>query len=107
MTDEGDSYFHGRIQGIGDIITYEGADLAEAQVAFTEAVDEYLAWCTERGKEPNKPRYDKLELKGLPENLYLDLAIIASQSAKTLDEMVSDVLLSYTTVKKMQEVSTI
>ena len=38
-----------------DVITFEGESLGEAEKAFRESVDDYLAWCREDGKEPDKP----------------------------------------------------
>ena len=41
--------FHGRLEFIRDLVTYEGTDARSLKQAFHEAVDDYLALCAERG----------------------------------------------------------
>lgn len=52
---ETDGVLHGRLDGISDVITYEGATADALEVAFREAVDDYLALCAEQGKQPDVP----------------------------------------------------
>ncbi len=47
--------FHGEVINTRDVITFEGESLSDAEKAFRESVDDYLAWCREDGKEPDKP----------------------------------------------------
>ena len=42
---EADDCFFGRIEGIDDLVTFEGRTTAELRMAFREAVDDYLALC--------------------------------------------------------------
>ena len=42
----------GKIEGIDDLITFEGDTLPEATAAFKESGDDYLAYCTQIGKQP-------------------------------------------------------
>lgn len=37
-----DSVYCGKIEGIPDLISFEGTDIPEAEKAFQEAVDEYI-----------------------------------------------------------------
>jgi predicted HicB family RNase H-like nuclease len=37
------------------VITFQGESVAEMKTAFQESVDVYLAFCAERGEEPDKP----------------------------------------------------
>ena len=53
--DADDKAFHGRIANIRDMVTFEGGTLDEARQAFVDSVDDYLAFCDERGVEPGKP----------------------------------------------------
>ena len=50
-----DRVLHGRILGIRDMITFEGADVSSLETNFKAAIDEYLAFCKEQGKTPDKP----------------------------------------------------
>jgi predicted HicB family RNase H-like nuclease len=45
----------GRVSGIRDVVTFQGDNVAEAQQAFYDSVDDYLEFCQELGKEPNRP----------------------------------------------------
>ena len=40
-----DEIFYGKIEGIDDLITFEGKSVDELQLAFTEAVEDYLELC--------------------------------------------------------------
>ena len=40
-----DDVFHGRLEFIRDLVTYEGGDAKGLKAAFQEAVDDYLALC--------------------------------------------------------------
>jgi predicted HicB family RNase H-like nuclease len=46
---------HGEVVGIRDVVTFQGESVQEVERAFKESVDDYLAFCAERGEEPNKP----------------------------------------------------
>ncbi|MBI4690795.1 MAG: type II toxin-antitoxin system HicB family antitoxin [Nitrospirae bacterium] len=46
-----DKVFHGKIEGITDLVSFEGQTVNELIKAFHEAVDDYIALCKEAGKE--------------------------------------------------------
>jgi predicted HicB family RNase H-like nuclease len=50
-----DMVFHGKLEGITDLVTFEGDNVQELVQAFKDSVDEYLELCKEVGKEPMKP----------------------------------------------------
>lgn len=50
-----DETFHGRLEYIRDLVTYEGSDAASLKNAFQEAVDDYLHLCEEQGRSPDVP----------------------------------------------------
>ena len=50
-----DGVFYGRGAGLRDVITFEGTTFAEVERAFQESIDDYLAFCGERGKPPDRP----------------------------------------------------
>ena len=45
----------GRVFGLRDVITFQGETVAEARKAFQDSVDDYLAFCAERGEAAEKP----------------------------------------------------
>ncbi len=51
---EEDDILHGKIEGIPDLVTFEGESIKEIKESFVEAVEDYIALCEETGKEPYK-----------------------------------------------------
>lgn len=51
---EPDKVFFGTIEGIDDLVTYEGESVAELTSSFQEAVDDYLIFCEEHNLKPEK-----------------------------------------------------
>ena len=47
--------FHGEVVAIKAVITFQGTTVDEIELAFKDSVDDYLDWCEEKGKEPEKP----------------------------------------------------
>ena len=51
-----DETFHGRLEFIRDLVTYEANDAVGLKSAFQEAVDDYLLLCEEQKRAPDIPR---------------------------------------------------
>ena len=47
--------FHGEVIDLRDVVTFQGRSVDELKQAFSDSVDDYLAFCAERGEEPEKP----------------------------------------------------
>jgi len=47
-----DKMLHGRVIDIRDTISFGGTSVRELEKNFVDAVDEYLEFCTRRGKIP-------------------------------------------------------
>jgi predicted HicB family RNase H-like nuclease len=47
--------YHGEVVGLRDVITFQGENLHELWAAFEQSIDDYLAYCQQRGDEPEKP----------------------------------------------------
>ena len=54
---EEDGVFHGKVVGISDSISFEGESVKTLTEDFQSAVDEYLAYCAEVGKQPEKSSF--------------------------------------------------
>ncbi|CAB3676229.1 hypothetical protein LMG26690_01341 [Achromobacter animicus] len=50
-----DECLFGQIQFIEDTILYDGMDVVALKRSFEDAVDSYIAFCSERGKAAEKP----------------------------------------------------
>lgn len=46
--------FHGEKLGIKDVVTFQGTTVNEIEQAFKDSIDDYLAFCKERGEEPER-----------------------------------------------------
>lgn len=82
---------HGEVINIRDVITFEGTSVDELQKAFHESVDDYLAFCAERGESPEKPFSGKFVVR-LPAELHRKAYIQAKLSDKSLNGWVTEVL---------------
>lgn len=81
--------FHGEVLDTRDVITFQGRSVDEIEAAFRESVDDYLAFCAERGEEPDRPFSGRLMLR-LPRGLHRDLFIRAKREGKSLNQFVID-----------------
>ncbi len=84
--------FHGEIINLRDVITFEGETVDALRNAFVDSVEDYLAFCTERGEEPEKPYSGKFLVRVEPE-LHKTLVIQARKNGKSLNALVHDALL--------------
>ena len=53
--DDGAGLLHGEVVGTRDVITVEGTSVEQLQKEFRFSIDDYLAVCAERGRQPDKP----------------------------------------------------
>lgn len=86
-----DRCFHGKIAGIRDLVAYDGTTVDELEKNFHRAVDEYLAFCVEEGKTPDKPFKGSLNIR-IPSELHRALAIRAEKQHKSLNSVISEQL---------------
>jgi len=49
-----DGVFHGKIEFIRALVSYEGTDVKGLRKAFHDAVDDYLVLCKEKGRVPER-----------------------------------------------------
>lgn len=52
--DAEDQVLHGRVLGIQDVVHFEADAASEVEAAFHASVDDYLDYCRELGREPQK-----------------------------------------------------
>ncbi len=91
--DDDASIFHGEVTNTRDVITFQGKSVAELKKAFRESVDDYLAFCAERGEEPNKPFSGQFVTRVSPE-LHRRASLAASIAGKSLNAWVAEQLQS-------------
>jgi predicted HicB family RNase H-like nuclease len=83
--------FHGEVLGIKDVVTFQGTTVDEIEQAFKDSVDDYLAFCMERGEEPDKPFSGKFNLR-IPPELHAKLSIAAQLQGDSLNNYITKML---------------
>src|SRR5436189_1105042 len=76
-----------------DVITFQGKSVAELKTAFQDSVDDYLAFCAERGEEPDKPFSGQFITRVSPE-LHRSASLAAARAGKSLNAWVAEQLQS-------------
>jgi len=61
-----DGVFVGRVAGLRDVITFEGTSFAEVERAFRDSIDDYLAFCAQRGEPADRPYSGRIPLRVSP-----------------------------------------
>ena len=85
-----DDTLFGKIAFINDLVTYEAKDLTQLKREFQISVDDYLAFCDERGKEPNKPFKGSFNVRTGPE---LHRAPVIASGNQSLNAFVCDAII--------------
>jgi predicted HicB family RNase H-like nuclease len=81
----------GRVLYLRDVIVFEGETVDDAERQFHASVDDYLAWCAERGKEPERPFSGKLPFRTTPEH-HRKIALAAARTGKSINAWMDDVV---------------
>lgn len=87
--DDDAGLFHGEVLGIRDVVTFEGHSVDELRTAFQESVDDYLAYCKQRGEQPDKPCSGRFVLRLSPE-LHRQVNLHAAAESKSLNVWITD-----------------
>ena len=82
-----DEAFHGKINGINDLITFEGQSVKELKKAFEEAVNDYLKTCQELGKQPDKTYKGSFNVR-ISTELHRKASAIATKKQISLNDFV-------------------
>lgn len=83
--------FHGEVLGIKDVVTFQGITVDEIEQAFQDSVNDYLAFCEERGEQPDRPFSGKFNLR-IPPDLHAKLAIAAQLQGESLNSYINKLL---------------
>ena len=74
--------------GLRDVITFEGASFAEVEQAFRDSIEDYLAFCAERGEQPDRPYTGKIPLRVDPD-VHRSAAIRAQAEGMSLNQWIA------------------
>lgn len=87
--DEDAGVLHGEVVGLRDVVTFQGQTVAEAREAFKASVDDYLAFCQERGEEPERPFSGKFVVR-VGSELHRQLSMQAKKAGLSLNALVTE-----------------
>lgn len=94
----------GKIEGIKDLVDFETCDLSKIEEEFHSAVDDYLEFCEEVGKEPDKEYSGTFNVRISPE-LHKEIALYASKEGISLNAAVENAIKEYVKPSDIHEVS--
>jgi predicted HicB family RNase H-like nuclease len=89
-TDE-DECFYGKMEGINDLITFEGASVKELKKGFKDAVEDYLELCKELNTEPYKSVKGSFNIRIEPK-LHYSAIYTALKKGISLNQFVAEAI---------------
>jgi predicted HicB family RNase H-like nuclease len=89
--DDDERVFHGKVEFIRALVSYEGTDVASLRKAFEEAVDDYLELCHKRKQVPEKPFKGSFNVRIGP-RLHQEVALTALNEGMSLNQYIAWVL---------------
>ncbi len=81
--------FHGKIEFIEDLVTFEANTYASLEREFKAAVNDYLATCQEACREPDRPFKGTFNVR-VGAEMHKCAAIAARKDGKSLNEFVRE-----------------
>jgi predicted HicB family RNase H-like nuclease len=89
-----DQVFHGKIEFIRSLVSYEGTDVKSLRTAFKEAVDDYLELCKEERKEPEMSFKGSFNVRTGPD-LHRRAMLFAKSKGMNMNSIITDALENY------------
>lgn len=89
--DETFNRFHGEVINIRDVITFQGQSVPELRQALQESVEDYLAFCAERGEAPEAPFSGRFTVRLTPEQ-HRKILYAAEKVGQEVEVWVADLL---------------
>lgn len=90
-----DKVLFGKIEGINDLVNFESESTEGIEKEFRNAVDDYLEFCKEVGKEPDKVYKGTFNVRISPE-LHKKAALVALKNGDSLNKTIEKALEEYT-----------
>lgn len=98
-----DKVLYGKIEGIEDLVTFESESAADIEKEFHSAVDDYLTFCEEVGKSPDKAYKGCFNVRIDPQ-LHKSLANYAIKHNESLNNCVEQAIKGFLN-KKSSDIS--
>ena len=85
--------FHGRLLGIRDVVNFEADTVDDLEAEFRASVDDYLEFCAELGREPQRP-YSGRFIVRIDPALHQQIHTLAQISSVSMNQWVASTLAS-------------
>ncbi len=92
----------GKIEGINDFVNFECENMKDVEKEFHMAVDDYLDFCKELGKAPDKEYKGTFNVRISPK-LHKQLAVMAMKNGDTLNASVEKAIQEYVSEERKTE----
>ena len=92
-----DRIFHGKLEFIRSLVSYEGSDVKSLRKAFEEAVDDYLELCAQEGIKSETPFKGSFNVR-TRSDLHRKAALFAKGRGTNLNKVVTEALEKYLSV---------
>ncbi|MBV8780677.1 MAG: type II toxin-antitoxin system HicB family antitoxin [Phycisphaerae bacterium] len=89
--DEEAKILHGGVVGLRDVVTFQADSAANIESAFKDSVDDYLAFCKQRGEAPERPASGRFLVR-LDAGLHRQLTMLAELRGTSLNSLVEKYL---------------
>ena len=86
-----DRIFYGKILGISDLVDFQSENAKDLEEEFHKAVDDYLEFCAEIGKQPQKEYSGLFNVRLSPE-LHREVSVFAQAEGVTLNKAVEQAI---------------
>ena len=87
--DDSVDMFHGSVVDTRDVVTFMGDSVEQLRREFKVSIDEYLEFCRERGREPDKPYSGAISFK-VSSKVHRTADAAARSEGKTLEEWLAE-----------------
>lgn len=88
---EKDGVFFGKIEGIKQLVNFEGDSVKELKQSFHEAVDDYLTYCANENIAPQKHYSGSLNIRISPE-IHSRIALLAKRRGISINAFIKQAL---------------
>lgn len=92
--DSESNILYGKIEGINDLVNFECESIKDVEKEFHSAVDDYLEFCKENNKEPDKDYRGLFNVRIKP-YLHKKLAIEAFKTNNTLNSLIESIIIEH------------
>jgi predicted HicB family RNase H-like nuclease len=89
-----DNCLFGKLRFIRSLVNYEGETVAELEMAFREAVDDYLETCEKLNTKPETPCKGSFNVR-VGHDLHLAASVTANRRNITLNDLTRKALSEY------------